>query len=51
MTHPAPHDFSVVDVALDNKVALWATKVLENDSTPSLAPSTPARSQPDRCVR
>ncbi len=34
MTHQAPHDFSVVDVALDNKVALWAAKVLENDSPP-----------------
>jgi NAD(P)-dependent dehydrogenase (short-subunit alcohol dehydrogenase family) len=34
MTHPAPHDFSVVDVALDSKVALWAAKVLENDSPP-----------------
>ena len=36
MTHPAPHDFSVVDVALDSKVALWAAKVLENDSPPDL---------------
>jgi NAD(P)-dependent dehydrogenase (short-subunit alcohol dehydrogenase family) len=36
MTHPAPHDFAVVDVALDNKVALWAAKVLENDSPPDL---------------
>jgi len=36
MTHPAPHDFSVVDVALDNKVALWAAKVLENESAPDL---------------
>lgn len=36
MTHPAPHDFSVVDVALDNKVAIWAAKVLENDSAPDL---------------
>src|ERR1043165_4139867 len=36
MTHPAPHDFSVVDVALDNKVALWAAKVLEADSAPDL---------------
>jgi NAD(P)-dependent dehydrogenase (short-subunit alcohol dehydrogenase family) len=34
MTHPAPHDFSVVDVALDNKVALWAANVLEHDSAP-----------------
>src|ERR1051326_1020500 len=36
MTHPAPHDFSVVDVALDNKVAIWAAKVLESDSAPDL---------------
>ena len=36
MTHPAPHDFSVVDVALDSKVALWAAKVLENDNPPDL---------------
>jgi len=36
MTHPAPHDFSVVDVALDSKVALWAAKVLENESPPDL---------------
>ena len=34
MTYPAPHDFSVVDVALDNKVALWAAKVLESDRAP-----------------
>ena len=36
MTHHAPHDFSVVDVGLDNKVALWAAKVLENDAAPDL---------------
>ena len=36
MTHQAPHDFSVVDVALDNKVAIWAAKVLENDTPPDL---------------
>jgi len=36
MTHSSPHDFSVVDVALDTKVALWAAKVLENDSAPDL---------------
>ncbi len=36
MTHGAPHDFSVVDVALDNKVALWAAKVLEAGSPPDL---------------
>jgi NAD(P)-dependent dehydrogenase (short-subunit alcohol dehydrogenase family) len=34
MKHAAPHDFSVVDVALDNKVAIWAAKVLEQDSAP-----------------
>ena len=36
MTHAAPHDFSIVDVGLDSKVALWAAKVLENDSPPDL---------------
>jgi NAD(P)-dependent dehydrogenase (short-subunit alcohol dehydrogenase family) len=36
MTHPAPHDFSVVDVALDSKVALWAAKILEAGSPPDL---------------
>jgi NAD(P)-dependent dehydrogenase (short-subunit alcohol dehydrogenase family) len=36
MTHLAPHDFSVVDVALDNKVAIWAAKILENDTPPDL---------------
>lgn len=36
MSHQAPHDFSVVDVALDNKVALWAAKVLESDTPPDL---------------
>jgi NAD(P)-dependent dehydrogenase (short-subunit alcohol dehydrogenase family) len=36
MTHGTPHDFSVVDVALDNKVALWAAKVLESESPPDL---------------
>jgi NAD(P)-dependent dehydrogenase (short-subunit alcohol dehydrogenase family) len=36
MSHAAPHDFSVVDVALDNKVAIWAAKVLESDSAPDL---------------
>ncbi len=36
MTHGAPHDFSVVDVALDNKVALWAAKVLETGSPPDI---------------
>ena len=36
MTHGAPHDFSAVDVALDNKVAVWAATVLENDRAPDL---------------
>jgi NAD(P)-dependent dehydrogenase (short-subunit alcohol dehydrogenase family) len=36
MSHPAPHDFTVVDVALDNKVALWAAKALEHDEAPDL---------------
>jgi NAD(P)-dependent dehydrogenase (short-subunit alcohol dehydrogenase family) len=36
MTYGAPHDFSVVDVALDNKVAIWAAKVLESDSATDL---------------
>src|SRR5437016_5745752 len=34
--HPAPHDFAVVDVAEDNKVALWATKVLASHGAPDL---------------
>jgi NAD(P)-dependent dehydrogenase (short-subunit alcohol dehydrogenase family) len=36
MTHQPPHDFSVLDVGQDNKVAIWAAKVLENDSPPDL---------------
>jgi NAD(P)-dependent dehydrogenase (short-subunit alcohol dehydrogenase family) len=36
MNHQPPHDFSVVDVALDTKVAVWAAKVLENESPPDL---------------
>ncbi len=36
MTYPAPHDFGVVDVGLDSKVALWAAKVLEADAPPDL---------------
>lgn len=36
MTYQAPHDFSVVDVALDSKVSIWAAKVLEHDSPPDL---------------
>ncbi len=36
MAHGAPHDFSVVDVGLDTKVAIWAAKVLESSSLPDL---------------
>lgn len=36
LDHGAPHDFSVVDVALDHKVALWAAKVIENEAAPDL---------------
>lgn len=36
LTHGAPHDFSVVDVGLDNKVYIWAAKVLESSSPPDL---------------
>jgi NAD(P)-dependent dehydrogenase (short-subunit alcohol dehydrogenase family) len=35
-THAAPHHFSIVDVAIDSKVALWAAKVLEHESPPDL---------------
>ncbi|MDO8540421.1 MAG: SDR family oxidoreductase [Opitutaceae bacterium] len=36
MTHQPPHDFSVVDVAQDTKVAIWAAKILEHDTAPDL---------------
>lgn len=36
MAYQEPHDFSCVDVALDNKVAIWAAKILENDTAPDL---------------
>ncbi len=36
MAHAAPHDFSVVDIALDSKVSVWAARVLENESPPDL---------------
>jgi NAD(P)-dependent dehydrogenase (short-subunit alcohol dehydrogenase family) len=36
MTHLEPHDFSIVDVAQDSKVAIWAAKILEHDSAPDL---------------
>lgn len=35
-THPAPHDFAVVDVTDENKVALWAEKVCGPDVAPDL---------------
>ena len=36
MTHLAPHDFSVLDIGQDSKVAIWAAKVLEHDNPPDL---------------
>ena len=35
-THPLPHDFAAVDVAQDNRVALWAEKVLAAHGAPDL---------------
>lgn len=35
-THSAPHDFSVVDVTDENKVAIWAAKVCGPDRAPDL---------------
>lgn len=35
-THPAPHDFAVVDVVEENKVALWAEKTLAAHGAPDL---------------
>ncbi|MBA4136476.1 MAG: oxidoreductase [Opitutus sp.] len=35
-THQAPHEFSVVDVTDENKVALWAEKVCGPDRAPDL---------------
>lgn len=35
-THPAPNDFSVVDVTEENKVALWAEKTLAAHGAPDL---------------
>lgn len=35
-THPAPHDFHVVDVTDENKVALWAEKVTGRPGVPDL---------------
>jgi NAD(P)-dependent dehydrogenase (short-subunit alcohol dehydrogenase family) len=35
-THPAPHDFAAVDVTEENKVALWAEKVMAVHGAPDL---------------
>lgn len=35
-THPAPNDFSVVDVTEENKVALWAEKTLASHGAPDV---------------
>jgi len=35
-THPAPHDFSVVDVTEENKVSLWAEKVTGRHGAPDI---------------
>ncbi len=35
-THPAPHDFTALDVAEENKVALWAEHVLARHGAPEL---------------
>ncbi len=35
-THPAPHDFTALDVTEENKVALWAEKVLAVHGAPDL---------------
>src|SRR6186713_2957828 len=35
-THPAPHDFAAVDVAEENKVAMWAEKVIATHGAPDL---------------
>ena len=35
-TYPAPHDFAVVDVTIENKVALWAEKTLAAHGAPDL---------------
>ncbi len=35
-THPAPHDFSALDVTDEGKVALWAEKVLAVHGAPDL---------------
>ncbi len=35
-THPAPHDFSVVDVTEENKVAIWSEKVTGVHGAPDI---------------
>jgi NAD(P)-dependent dehydrogenase (short-subunit alcohol dehydrogenase family) len=35
-THPAPHDFTNVDVTEENRVALWSEKVLAEHGAPDL---------------
>ena len=35
-THPAPHDFAAVDVAEENKVAMWAEKMLAGHGAPDV---------------
>lgn len=35
-THPAPHDFSVVDVTDETKVAIWAAKLCGPDVAPDI---------------
>lgn len=35
-THPAPHDFSVVDVTEENKVAIWSDKVSAVHGVPDI---------------
>ncbi|MBP6865607.1 MAG: SDR family oxidoreductase [Candidatus Didemnitutus sp.] len=35
-THPAPHDFSVVDVTDETKVSIWAAKLCGPDVAPDL---------------
>ena len=36
LTHPAPHDFSVVDVSNDVKVSIWAAGILGGHGAPDL---------------
>lgn len=36
LTHPAPNDFAAVDVAEENRVALWSEKVLGTHGAPDI---------------